>query len=156
MEGLQKISTQKRGSLNQTPSEETFLTSGLEVEPHRELNLTHRAAIFKARDLTVVAARAIDTVRGQRIHRVVENVEEIRAELHIEPLVDGELLHYRHVRVESTRSMERVAPNVAQVAFCRIGKGARRIGRIRDVWDWGVKRQIMVNRVDTPGDSSME
>jgi hypothetical protein len=72
----------------------------LEIEADCELDLPHCSAVFDVRNFPVVAALAINAgipaiVRTEGINRVVEQVEEIRAELRTEPFVDLEFLHYR-------------------------------------------------------------
>ena len=101
----------------------------LEVEPYRELNLAHRGSIFNVGDLPVVSALAINAgitpvILAEGINRVVEDIEEIGAELRTESLTDMELLDHGKIRVKSTRSMEGVPANVADFAATRQSKCA--------------------------------
>ena len=71
----------------------------LEIEAQRKLDLPHCSAVFDVRNFPVVAALAINAgipavVRTEGINRVVEQVEEIGAELRTEPFVDLDFLYY--------------------------------------------------------------
>jgi hypothetical protein len=93
----------------------------LEIEPDRELNLAHGGAVFYVGNFSVVSALAINAgipaiVRTEGINRVVEDVEEIGAELRTEFLTDMELLNHRKIRVESARSVESVLADIADCA----------------------------------------
>jgi hypothetical protein len=104
-----------------------LLSGVLEVEPYRELNLTHCAAVFNVRDFTVIAALAINAgvtsvLLTKSVNRVVEHVEEIRSELRAEPLTDTELFNHRKVGVEASRPVESVPANIANLAASWKGK----------------------------------
>ena len=88
-----------------------FFTPDLEVEAHRKLNLAHVGTALKARNLSVVAALAVNAVVRpvvctERVYGVIEDVEEVRTELRRESLVDSKLLHHRQIGVEARWSVE--------------------------------------------------
>ena len=78
----------------------------LKVETNRKLQLSHGRSAFKTGDLSVVSALAINTGRSaivctECVHRVVEYVEGVYAELGVQLLRDLEFLYRRHVRVKT-------------------------------------------------------
>lgn len=89
-----------------TPPMQTVLILFLKVETNRKLQLSHGRSAFKAGDLSVVSALAINTSRSaivctECVHRVVEYVEGVYAELRVQLLRDLEFLYRRHVRIET-------------------------------------------------------
>src|SRR5258706_11698864 len=96
----------------------------LEIEAQRKLDLAHRVTELKTCDLAIVLSRTVDRGIGICINRVIEEVEDVGSELHIEPLVHWKLLDDGQVRGQRSRSPERFTTDVAQLSFCRIGKWA--------------------------------
>ena len=139
----------------------------LEVEPYGELNLAHCGAVFYVGNFPIVSALAVNAsiraiVRTEGINRVVEDIEEIGAELRTESLTDTELLDHRKIRVESVRSVEGVLADIADRSAS--GKGKRSRLRLRQRTDvgpdresigiqncsyWREESEIVVDRVNT-------
>jgi hypothetical protein len=104
--------------------------SDLKVEADCKLQLPHRGAALQAGDLPVVAALAVDTrvrpvVGTERVYGVIEHIEGIHAELRTEFLANREYLHDRKVGIKSSRAMEGVTADVAQLTRPRILKSSR-------------------------------
>ena len=75
-----------------------FYDRVLEIEAQRELDLTHRVTELKACDLAIVlaglgAVLEVNSRVGICVNGVIEQVEDISTELHVEPLIDRELFH---------------------------------------------------------------
>src|ERR1700694_846877 len=84
----------------------------LERDPHAELKLPHLAVGLQAADNAVSAA--VNTAVGIGIDGMVEHIEELRLELSLDPLRDGEVLEDGHVRQELARPSELIAMDVAE------------------------------------------
>ena len=84
--------------------------------------MPHQAVGFQAGDQTTAAA--INATVGIAINGMIEHVEELRLELRVHPLRNGEVLENGHVRQEFSRPGEAVAPNVPEVANAGIVKRA--------------------------------
>jgi len=92
----------KGGSLWLPPRQEC---KRLEVQAERELQLTHRGPAFYIRYLPVVATLAVNATIGSIIAAecvdwVVKDVKSVHAELKLDPLSDGNVLHQGEVRIE--------------------------------------------------------
>ena len=101
-----------------------------EVEPHSKLQLPHRCAVFNVRDLPIVPALAIDAAVGpvvcaKGIDRMVEDVEGVHTELGTQLFCDRESLHYRHIGVEPSWSMECVPAKISERAATGQSKRSR-------------------------------
>ena len=69
----------------------------LEVEPQRELQFPHRGSTFDVCYFPVIAALAINArvgsvISAERVHRVVEEVKCVHAELSFDSLCDRDSL----------------------------------------------------------------
>ena len=69
----------------------------LEVESQGKLQLPHCRTAFQARDLPVVASLTVyaglgSIVCAERVNRMIEHIESVRAELETKPLGDQESL----------------------------------------------------------------
>ena len=131
-----------------------FYDRVLEIEAQSELDLAHRVTELKACDLAIVLSCTVDRGIGICINGVIKEVEDVGSELQIEPLVHGKLLDDGQVGGQSPRPCERIATDVAQVSFCRIGKRATWI--CRDVRNRCVKRQVVMSRIDATRHAGME
>src|SRR6185312_11875349 len=91
-----------------------------------ELQGAHGRAVLNVLDQAVVAAAVnagaaggLAVIRAEVQHRMVEDVEGIHAELCIEAFAYFEVLGYRHVVGEGTRTPIAVAARAAHRAACR-------------------------------------
>ena len=84
----------------------------LERNPEAELHLPHLAVGLQAADDAVSAA--VNTAVGIAVDGMVEHIEELRLELRVNPLGDGEVLKDGHVRQELARPSELIALDVAE------------------------------------------
>src|SRR5262252_3342915 len=131
----------------------------LEIEADRKLQLPHRGAIFNIRNLAVVATLAIDTgvrpvVSAEGIHRMVEDIKGIHAELCGQAFVDGELLYNRQVGIEARGSMERILTDVPEVSRSGVRKWTACVRR--DVRNWREVSEVVVYRIDIARNSNIE
>src|SRR5207249_4872328 len=58
-----------------------------------------------------------------RVNRMVEDVEELRLELSLDALSDGEILKEGHVRHQLSRSCELIATDGTELGNARCGEG---------------------------------
>src|SRR5437588_7470212 len=84
----------------------------LERNPEADLHLPHLAIGLQAADNPVSAA--INTGVGIGVYGMIEHIEELRLELCVNPLGDGEVLEDGHVREELAWPSELVATDVAE------------------------------------------
>ena len=84
----------------------------LEVEAQAELHLAHACVVGQAGDCT--ASGTVDTGIGITQVRVVEHVEGLGAELHLDLLPDGNILRHRQITVKPFRPDDAVALRIAE------------------------------------------
>jgi hypothetical protein len=113
------------------------------------LDLAHRITKFEAGYFPVILACAVNRGVGIAIDGVVEQVEEICAELQVQPFMNREPFHDRQVGGKCPRSIERISLDITQVTLGGISKWARRIRWVRYVRNRFVKREVMKLRVNT-------
>src|SRR5215467_4192296 len=106
----------------------------LEQKLQSKFQLTHacgrprRSVGFDVGDLTRVAAAvdaSVPLVRVEAHYRVIEQVKGIHAELHFYPFGNGEVLEYRSIRKEGTRTTEAIHTNVTQATDSGIRERSR-------------------------------
>ena len=106
----------------------------LERNPEAELQLTHRRVRLYVGDNPV--AGAVNAVAGTVEDGMVEHVEELRLELSLDPLRDGEVLKDRHIGPELARPGVTVALDVAERGNRRSAPTACTVAGIRQCWNW--------------------
>ena len=139
----------------------------LEVESDSELQRSHAGSAFESCNLPVVASLAVDAavgsiIRTEGVHRVIEYVKRVHAELRHEPLVDVEPLRDRHVVIEAGWSIESVATKVADrstswqserpLLWLRERADVRpdrNAARVKNRWHWGEVSNRVIHFVET-------
>src|SRR5437879_8353343 len=118
----------------------------LERNPEAELQLTHRRVRLYVGDNPV--AGAVNAIAGTVVDRVVEHVEELRLELGLHPLRDGEVLKDRHIRPELARPRVAVPPDVAERGNRRTGPATHAVAaEQRSVTTVAVKLCVWIGAV---------
>ncbi len=110
-----------------------------------KLNLTHAArrtrrgirlkTVDLARACTINALAGSTLVRVETQDRVVEEIKDIRPELHLYPLGNGEVLRDRSIVSERPGSTEAENSDVPQIADPRITKRSGQGGQRSEVSD---------------------
>src|SRR5439155_21702632 len=82
----------------------------------------------------IVAALAVNArvgavISAERVHRMIEEIKCIHAELSFYALCDGDSFDHRQIGIEPCRSAERVITDVAQVPVASIRKRSTQRGQ---------------------------
>src|SRR5258708_14332176 len=109
------LRTEKTGGAVGSPRMVGCCRFRLERNPEAELQLPHQAvglqagnqtAVMSNRPSYLIDAVAVNATVGIAVYGMVEHVEELRLELCVNPLGDGEVLEDGHVIQEFSRSGE--------------------------------------------------